>query len=175
MVPESAENNCVTLYRCISFPDKWQLEHHLLQGIAAYDSTFFCDGNLWWLFANVQSHTGASSWDELCIFYANSPISTNWFPHRLNPVVSDVRNARPAGSLFRSNGRIFRPSQDSSSRYGFGLNIMEILELSKDNYRETEYERVFPIDSRRVKGIHTYSRSACFLATDAIIREKRAN
>ena len=31
----------------------------------------------------------------------------------MNPIVSDVRSARPGGALFRRNGVLYRPGQNS--------------------------------------------------------------
>jgi hypothetical protein len=77
MLPESAANRTVELYRCIHFPDEWAFQHNLLEDVEAYDSTLVEHGGRWWLFANVRAHRAASSWDELHLFHSDSPISRN--------------------------------------------------------------------------------------------------
>jgi hypothetical protein len=121
----------------------------------------------------VREHEGASTWDELCLFYADDPLSESWRPHPMNPIVSDVRQARPGGPLFCRDGRIFRPSQNSSYRYGYGLNINEVLELSETGYRERVVERIEPNWDRNVQGIHSYSAIDGLAVVDAIYRSRR--
>jgi hypothetical protein len=122
----------------------------------------------WWMFTNVVEHKGASSWDELCLFYAESPTSSVWQAHPMNPIVSDVRYARPSGKLFIKSGRIYRPSQNSSHRYGYGLNINEVLQLTKTSYREKLVNSFKPDWDRSVRALHTYSHVDDLIFIDAI-------
>jgi len=140
LIPESAENRTIEVYKCKKFPDEWELECKLMENVAAYDATLFEHNDTWWLFANIREHECASDWDELYLFSADNPLSDDWQPHPMNPIISDVRCARPAGKIFRRNGRIYRPSQNSSFRYGYALNFSEILELTKTTYKERVVE-----------------------------------
>lgn len=173
LVPESAENRTIELYRCIRFPDQWEFQYNLMEDVWAYDATLIKHAGLWWLFANKLGHEGASSWDELSIFFANTPLSRNWQPHPENPVISDVRRARPAGSIFRENGRLYRPSQNCSKRYGYALNINEILELTKNSYKETTVETIKPGWHRSIRAVHSYSCAESLVMMDAIYRGPR--
>jgi hypothetical protein len=103
LIPETAQARQVRAYRCVRFPDQWTLESVLLDGIAAADATLHQEGDRWWLFANVPEPGAGHAHDELHLFHADSPMGP-WQPHRRNPVVSDARSARPAGSLFRRHG-----------------------------------------------------------------------
>lgn len=173
LIPESGENRTVGAWRCRHFPYDWEFSHYLMQGIAAYDATLLQHEGTWWMFANVSAHDGASSWDELCLFYADSPLSENWQPHPMNPVVSDVRRARPAGRIFRREGRLLRPSQNSAYRYGYGLNINEILELTRETYRERLIDSVEPHWDRHILGVHSYSECDGLTVIDAVYRTPR--
>jgi hypothetical protein len=173
MIPESAENRTIELYRCITFPDQWAFEHNLMENISAYDATLVNHQSQWWLFATVRECDGASTWDELCIFSADSPISRDWRPHPDNPVVSDVRCARPAGPFFEDRGRLFRPSQDSSVRYGRALNFNEVLELNHLRYREVAADKWYPNWDRSVRAVHSYSRAGALAFIDAVCKERR--
>jgi hypothetical protein len=169
LVPESAENGTVGIYRAVDFPYKWQFVCNLMEGVFVYDATLFEHDGRWWMFAACKSHRDASSWDELYIYYADSPVSTNWYPHSMNPVVSDVRSARPAGRIFREHGKIYRPSQNNSYFYGYGLNINEVLELSVSVYRERTVDSWYPAPRDSVKGIHTINRAKNLVVIDAIM------
>jgi len=173
LIPESAENQTIELYRCKEFPFDWEYSHDLMENVLAYDTTLIEHDGIWWLFANMQQHAGASSWDELCLFYSDSPISTKWFPHPMNPVVSDVRYARPAGKVFSKNEKLFRPSQNSSHRYGYGLNICEIIEMSTTSYKEKVIRKVLPDWHHSLRCVHTFSQTDDLVMIDAICRTRR--
>jgi hypothetical protein len=173
LVPESAAKRTVELYRCARFPDLWEFQHNLLDDVEAYDSTLVEHRGRWWLFANIRAHPAASGWDELHVYHSDSPISRAWKAHRENPVVSDVTCARPAGRLFVENGRLLRPSQDSSRRYGRALLLSEVVELSEHRYAERTVELIEPTWSRSVRGIHSYSHAGRVTIVDAIHCEPR--
>lgn len=173
MIPESAENHTIDLYRFARFPDELEFVRTLAEDIEAYDATLIEVRDLWWMFVNVRSHPGASTWDELCLFYAEHPITGTWRPHDRNPVLSDVRSARPAGNLFFQDGNLYRPSQNSSFRYGYGLNLSRIVHLSKDAYSEEIVSRIEPTWSRCIRGMHTLNRDTRISVIDALYRTRR--
>ena len=111
MVPETASVNAVRLYRAVEFPTRWEYVQDLLSDIKAVDATICEHGGRWYLFTGV-SEAGGSSWDELFLFVADTPMGP-WAPHPMNPIVSDVRSARPGGALFRRDGVLYRPGQNS--------------------------------------------------------------
>jgi hypothetical protein len=75
--------------------------------------------------------------NSLCAFYADTPLTQRWRPHPLNPLRRSFSDARPAGALFRDgDGLLLRPSQNCVPRYGYGLNLSEVLELDTKRYRE---------------------------------------
>ena len=175
MIPESAENRTIEAYRCVRFPDQWEFESNLMKDVSAFDATLIEFGGFWWLFANVVENRGASTWDELCVFYSDDPLSSQWTPHPMNPVVSDVRSARPGGQLFIEDGQLHRPSQDCSARYGYGLNINRVTELTTSSYKEELIRRYQPTWDRRARGLHTINRAGSLTAIDALFARTRLN
>jgi len=155
LIPESFENRTVELYRCTAFPLKWEFQRNLMEDCWMVDTTLLQWQGKWWMFAGRIETAGASPSDELYIYSSDSPISDKWTPHRRNPVVSDVRTARPAGRLFVRNGRLFRPSQNSSRHYGYGFNICEITKLTETEYEERIVSRVEPMWDKNVVSTHT--------------------
>jgi hypothetical protein len=156
LIPESKGNRTVEAYRCKRFPYEWELAAVLMENVDVVDSTLIEHGGRWWLFANVVETEGVSSWDELFLYSADSPLSTRWTPHPQNPIVSDVTRSRPAGPLFRRDGRLYRPSQNSALRYGFGFNINEVIELSATHYDERVVKRVEPNWDPEIYATHTF-------------------
>jgi len=166
MIPETAANRRVELYRCVRFPDAWELDTVLLEGRHAVDATLHHDGARWWMFLNVADPDGASSLDELCLFHAPEPRGP-WTPHPRNPVVSDVQGSRPAGGLFRDQGRLIRPGQDSSRRYGYAVVLHHVQELTPTAYREVPVARIDPDWLPGNLGSHTLNRHGSVEVLDA--------
>lgn len=167
MVPESSANSTVEVYKCVAFPHQWDFCGPLMENVTAVDATLFPHAQKWWLFANIKERPGASKWDELFLFYADSPLSTNWTPHPGNPIVSDVRKSRPAGRVFEHGGCLYRPSQNSGREYGYGLKINRIVALSETEYREEESSSIEPKWANDLRGIHTLSHANRLTIADA--------
>ncbi len=168
MIPETASQRVIELYRCTHWPDQWELSGTLMKNVYAVDTTLFEHGGRWWLFANMMTEKGASSWDELHLFFSDDPLSSNWTAHPLNPIISDARIARPAGPLFMFNGILYRPSQDSSKRYGYALNLNRVDVLTENDYAETCVEKILPQSG--YLATHTYSRAGEWVFMDGVTR-----
>ena len=173
MIPESAANRSIELYRCTRFPHQWEHVHDLMQGVAAYDTTLLQRDGRWWMFTTLVEVSGASSWNELFVFSAPSPLSRDWVPHPLNPVVSDCRSARPAGPLFEHHGALYRPSQNSSGHYGYGFNFCRVDVLSDTDYQEQIVAQALPDWAPDIVATHAYCRSGDLHVIDALIRRRR--
>ena len=136
MVPESAATRRVDLYRCHRFPFGWTRVSTLLAGIQAADATLFEHLGRWWIFCSARLGQARLN-DSLFAFHADSPLSDRWTPHTGNPLVRDYTGARPGGRVFVDHrGRLLRPAQVSVPRYGYGLALNEVLELTPEHFRE---------------------------------------
>lgn len=173
LIPESIGNKTIELYKCVDFPGKWEFQMNLMEDIQAVDATIHYHDEKFWMFTNLIETDGASTWDELFLFYTDDLFSSDWTPHPLNPVVSDCKSARPAGKIFYENGRLYRPSQNCSHRYGYGFNISEITELSENSYNENVVSRVKPNWDKQIVGTHTFNREGSLHIIDAIYRRRR--
>jgi len=168
MIPETGANNTIELYKCISFPNKWVYVKNIMENIQAKDSTIFFYKNKWWLFVSVIENTYASiSFNELSLFYADDLLSSEWNSHPLNPIVSDHKLSRPAGSIFMHDNKIYRPSQDCSGIYGRALNLNCITKLSETEFEEVLISKTEPIWNNKIKGIHTYNFNEKIILMDA--------
>lgn len=171
MIPESAQNRTVELYRATDFPRGWVLESVLLENVNAVDATIVQIEGRWWMFVNIAEE-GASTLDELHLFAAPSPLGP-WSPHRRNPVKSDVRSARPAGRPFFSAGAWYRPSQDCSVSYGWAIVMNRIERIDDDEYREVEVSRILPEWRPELTGIHTINAAAGLTVIDVRVLRRR--
>jgi hypothetical protein len=168
LIPESSANRSVDLYRCVSFPDRWERCVTLLENVDAVDTTLYFHRGKWWLFTCIREHEGDAGHDDLFLFHADDFRSGRWEAHPLNPVVSDVTRARPAGDLFEHEGKLYRPAQDCSIRYGYGIRIQEVLELSEADYREREAAFIPPNRGEQIVATHTMSTAGNVVLSDAL-------
>jgi hypothetical protein len=166
MIPETSAAGTVELYRAERIPDEWRLERVLLRDIDAADATLLRHDGIFWLFAAVAV-PGATKTDELYVFSARD-LHGEWTSHPRNPVVSDVRRARPAGRVFTSGGRLVRPAQDCSVRYGGAIVFHSIDELTQTEYRESVMHRFTGAGIRGLRGTHTYNRGESYEVIDGI-------
>ena len=145
MIPESSAANRVEIWRCTDIPLRFERIATAFEGQRVADLTLFCRNGQWWAFC-AMDHDGLGDMNsELYAFAVDGPLMREVVPHRQNPIVSDSRYARPAGRIFERGGRWFRPSQNNSHGiYGYGLNLMEIKELSLDVYREAPARQILP-------------------------------
>lgn len=173
MIPETSAVSRVELYRAVDFPKTWRREAIMLDDVEAADATLLAHGDRLWLFVGIAA-PHASSLDELHLFWADTPAG-RWHPHPSNPVVSDVRGARPAGAILRFGSRLVRPGQDGSRRYGWAISFREIDVLSSTEYAEHEIARLEPADVGGARATHSYSSDGRFEAIDMRRRELRGS
>jgi hypothetical protein len=171
MIPETSSVRRVELYRAVDFPHEWRHEATLLDGLVASDATLLDHGDRLWLFVGVAVPHGTML-DELHLFSATD-VRGPWQPHPRNPIVSDVRCARPAGAIQQWGARLVRPAQDGSRRYGGAISFREIDELSESGYSEHEIARLQPGDLGDARATHTYACDGRFEAIDLRRRVRR--
>jgi hypothetical protein len=171
MIPETAHNRAIELYRCVRFPDQWKFERTLVRDVWCADATIHRAGDRLWMFA-TQGEEGGEINDELLIFSADR-LHGEWKPHRRNPVKSDVRNARPAGRLFTRDGMLIRPAQICTPLYGSGIALNRVTRLDDIDYTEEEVRRIVPDGRDGILGLHTINRAGALSVTDAFLRRSR--
>ena len=164
MLAETSENRTVELYRAVDFPRRFELERVLFQDVVAVDPTLIEHGGRFWLFLAMSAAGGPVN-DELFLFHADSPLG-GWRPHPQNPVVSDVRRARPAGRPFRRDGVLLRPGQDCSAAYGGAIWVCRIDALDERTYRETPIAHLLPNWLPGLTATHALSRDGDWEAID---------
>lgn len=168
MIPETRENNGIEVYRCVKFPDKWEFVKTLIPNVQAVDATLVRSGGKWWLFATINDENG-TTWDSLHLFYSDHPLSSQWTAHPKNPIVKNIKTARPAGHIFAQDNHLIRPSQDCSTRYGYALNFNHIITLNETEYEE-RIEHIFkPSYFGKFLSVHTYNGATGLTAIDAAV------
>tara|TARA_B110000046_G_scaffold63181_2_gene70647 strand:+ start:19745 stop:21367 length:1623 start_codon:yes stop_codon:yes gene_type:complete len=152
VLPENYKNNLLQLHEVDNQLNVLQ-KYKILEG-PWIDPTLFQKDGKWWL-----SCVHASSPKEnLYLFYANS-IEGPYNPHLLNPVLTDIRSSRPAGTPFLLNEKIIRPTQNCSKTYGGSVVLKQIDKLSPTEFEESFVKEILPQEGRYSNGLHTLSTS----------------
>lgn len=163
LAPEGSTHGGVEIYRATAFPWDWALAHHLLPDWPLVDATLFDHDGRLWLLAGAAT-PGGSDWDELYAWHAPA-LAGPWTPHRLNPIKSDCRSARPGGRPLRLGGRLLRPAQRCERHYGEALAWLEIRTLTPDAFEEVEIA-LWRADGPGLSGPHGADLGAQIRAVD---------
>lgn len=168
MIPESFEANNISLYECTSFPYEWEFTKTLMSDVIAFDATPFYHNKTWYLFVSMMENFGDSHSDELFLFWTEDILNPKWKSVIDNPIVSDVRKARPAGHIIEEKGLLLRPAQDGSVEYGYAIVINEIQSISRNMYKETISKSILPEPKKNILRRHTINFSKNFEVQDAL-------
>jgi hypothetical protein len=153
-VPEGAQSGSLRAYQLDQNARHVVVSTTLLEGLEALDPTIFQARGRWWLACTEE---GPTSFSHLWLYHGPTPLGP-WAPHASNPVVIDIRHARPAGPVFEVDNVLYRPAQNCAGGYGRAVSICQITELTPDTYSEKVVAEVWPDpDGERPHGLHTLS------------------
>jgi hypothetical protein len=170
MVPESAQNGDIRLYRCVAFPMQWEVAKVLIRGLTAVDTLLFEQEGKWWMLS-TPSHTPDGMNDaELHLFEADS-LFGEWKAHAHNPVMLDASRGRNGG-LLRNGSAVYRVAQRHGfGEYGKGSTIYRIDALTP-RYSETYVQDIDPHFLPGLKGTHHMHHDGGLLVFD-YVRDER--
>jgi hypothetical protein len=171
MLPETGDAGRIELYRALDFPDRWERDRVLIDGLTAFDATLHVENGLFWLFANVAEERPGDT-GELRLYWSRA-LEGEWRSHPANPITRDAAGARPAGRLFHRAGMLIRPAQDCSRRYGEAVVLHRVEVLSTTEYRETPVGRIEADWMPGIEATHTYTFDSRYECLDAYRRVRR--
>jgi hypothetical protein len=152
-LPESATAKQVRLYKYDQGAGEFRFNILLLDDFPGVDPTVFKYENKWWLFATSKEQSNT----DLHVFFAEQ-FDGPYQPHANNPVKTDVRNARPAGTPYIENCDLMRPAQDCSGTYGGRIAVNKVVELTGKTFIEETINYIGPLTKSKFnKGFHTIS------------------
>ncbi len=169
MLPETAQNGGLDLYRARRFPDEWSFETRLLS-FPCVDSSIFRAGDSWWMMTSPRVVPGHA---PITWLLRAERITGPWKFQLGGQVATSASVARGGGGVLRDGMRLIRPSQDCSSAYGRALLFNEILAIDGGRYRE---QTICRIDANWMPGlatVHSYSRADEWEAIDGGFRSAR--
>jgi hypothetical protein len=155
MLPETHKSNDIRLYRCVEFPDKWELDTELLRGVSAADTMLIKRHDKWFMLTNMNQFSSDDHLSQLHVFWSNDLHSSQWKPLSSLPVVNSPRIGRNGGLLPGRNGDWFRVRQRQAfNQYGAGFSIAKITQLDLDGYSEELFAEIDPLFFDHLKGTH---------------------
>lgn len=167
LVPESADVGELWLYKSDKFPVNWKKHYCIFKNKAIYDASLFYHDGYWFLFGTEKLSKGGNRDQYLHIYYSEDLVKSEWKSHPQNPVSMDVRGARPAGKIFKKNGKIYRASQIGAPKYGYGTQLNEIVHLSPTEFSERKIEEILPKWNYKLLATHTFNFLDGFTIIDA--------
>jgi hypothetical protein len=162
MIPESCEADRVELYRFARFPFAPERVATPIEGLPLVDTTPIHLDGIWYFFT-----TTSQPFMESLLFWADR-LEGPWRLHLASPISCSVRNSRGAGKLFWKNGRLFRPTQDCSVRYGYAMTVNEVTLLTPTDFAEHPVAWVPPSWSPGLLCTHTWNESSLLQVVDGI-------
>lgn len=150
-VPETSEASEIGLYKVDeNNPLKLKKTKILIHGKQFVDTSIIFHLGKYWLFTSV---TGIN--DELFIYYSDY-LDGDYKAHDRNPIGVERQACRGAGNLFHVRDILYRPTQNSSHRYGGSIQINRIKILNESDYQTESVFEILP-DKKYNKGIHQIS------------------
>lgn len=179
MLPETRQAHKLILYRCTSFPFKWERWAETEDLWSVVDSVVIKEKEDMVL---MMSRKGSGFETKLLFGKIQIPdekggkVVIDTVPYTF---VNDVQryslsNRNGGGILCEKQGQHIRVAQESTEmEYGVAVVLNRILELNKEKYREEQLKRITPsnIDTDLPKefhldGLHTYGKTGCFEIID---------
>ncbi len=163
MIPENHESNAVSIYKADNSLHQWSKQQILINDFAGVDNTVIKRDGVYWMFTS-NKNDGVRH--NLYVFYSDN-LHGEWIAHAQNPVKTDVRAARSAGTPFEFEGDLYRPSMDYSEKIEGRIIINKVVKLSKMEYEEVSFKVVNPFrNSAFPDKIHTLCAAGDFTLID---------
>jgi hypothetical protein len=143
-----------------------------MRDVRAVDTTIFNYGDKWWMLTNIDSSNIGDYDSELHLFYSDKLDSSEWRPHRANPVVFDSMRGRNGGFIYQ-DGSLYRVFQvQGFDMYGESMGVALVKDIRADCYVE---EVILTIPARffdDIIGTHTLSFHKGVLAIDFVKKQR---
>ena len=159
MIPESADNRSIDLYKAIQFPTRWEKMCRLETGV--YYDTTYCniDGKDYLISYSPGIHNYS-----LCLFDLDTEKRE---VRKIAEMTYKSNIARPAGSLIKEGNNLIRPAQDCSRKYGEKLLYYRVKALNQEQYdEELSYSLSVEDTGLPYQRIHTYNSDEAYECVD---------
>lgn len=159
MIPESADNHSIDLYKAVSFPDRWEKVCQLAEGIY-YDTTYVNHKDKDYLI----TYSPKKGYFELGVFAFDIEARKT---EKLAEVQYKENIGRPAGKVIVENSELIRPAQDCSRKYGENLFFYKVYGLDDGKFSEVLIKTISAKETDSCyQRIHTYNRDSEYETVD---------
>ena len=143
------EENCgIDIFKCVSFPDKWEFEKTLFKGVVAGDSNILKFNNKYLLFTTLSPDMGKN----YIVFSSDSLLG------EYNPIIKSLTpHSRSAGVIYldEESQKIMRFTQNSGGGYGININLKSIkIDFENKKWEEDLIHRINPDWHPDIFGTH---------------------
>lgn len=164
LIPENSDSNKLVAYILSDDGASIVDQITLIEGMAVVDGSIIHYNDKWWLFCTLKNDQPDM---KLHIFYAEQ-FRGPYLPHKMNPVLTDISGARPGGSMFIKENKLYRPAQDSSYSYGDQIKIKQVVKITPTEFEERTINSITPkILNQYRTGLHTLSGNENLSVIDA--------
>lgn len=169
MMPEQSSSGKLAIYKATQFPQEWEEETVIIEGMNILDPLWLYHEGRYWLFFNKIEEEEYDNNERMYIYYAESLFSNDWKPHKKNPVIIDMHKARNAGQIYSREGKLYRPSQNCGATYGSEIMINRIVKLNTEEYEEETVEQLSRYN--KYYGMHTFNGDEQLQVIDLLVKE----
>ncbi len=161
MMPEGFRSGCVSLYRAVEFPHRWELARRITLDEAPIDATPVFHDGMWWMFYTPAT-TREAKVGALHVAFAPS-LEGPWTPHPKNPVRRDASSSRPGGTPVVIDGALVIPMQDCRATYGGGIRPLQVTRLTVTGFDAVPGE---VLTAPNADGFHTLASAGALTLID---------
>ena len=130
MIPETKDDNTVTVYKAVEFPKKWEKYQTICEMPCVDTTPFVYNGENYFFTTIANEH---STDDNLFLIHEES--------RRVTQLLDKNLCLRSAGHVIYHKEQLIRPSQDDTV-YGDAVIFNKIIEFKENEYKEIPYKRI---------------------------------
>lgn len=169
MIPETYQKKEMRLYRCKSFPYKWEFYKTLVKDVELVDHAIKFENDTA-IIVSMDIHNADKKYSR--VFELNLPemVAKEVFPK------GNFSQERAGGTYYTNGKKTYRVIQDCTRYYGEFLKIYETDLITVDEINEHEIRRMFSNDlqldeNRGIERIHTYNNNGKYETVDFLYRK----
>lgn len=162
IIPETHKDRTVELYEYDIDNQRLTFIRKILDDIECVDSVIFFREKKYWLITTQRNKS--NEFDELNIYFSDDLVNGKFQPHKQNPIYSNKKKSRNAGSIRIIDNKIYRATQNCEEEYGKFVSLTKVDLISTTNYLEGDSELLNIMGNK--SNHHTYNTCNDLIVSD---------